>query len=47
MSFKKKGFAAGVNRQQITQCSKIGIELDQFIELGLEAMKTITDDLGL
>ena len=45
--FKQKGFAAGVNRQQITQCSEIGIEFDQFIELGLGAMKTIADDLGL
>ncbi|MFC1897037.1 HD domain-containing protein [Chloroflexota bacterium] len=45
--FKQKGFAAGVNRQQITLCSEIGIEFDQFIELGLEAMKTIADDLGL
>lgn len=45
--FKQKGFAAGVNRQQITQCSEIGVEFDQFIELGLGAMKTIADDLGL
>ncbi|GAI59346.1 unnamed protein product, partial [marine sediment metagenome] len=45
--FKQKGFAAGVNRQQITQCSEIGIEFDQFIELGLEAMKGIAADLGL
>ncbi len=45
--FKQKGFAAGVNRQQITQCSEIGIEFDQFIELGLVAMKGIAADLGL
>ena len=45
--FKQKGFAAGVNRQQITQCSEIGIEFDQFIELGLEAMKGIAEELGL
>jgi putative nucleotidyltransferase with HDIG domain len=45
--FKHKGFAAGANRQQITQCSEIGIELDQFIELGLTAMKAIAADLGL
>jgi putative nucleotidyltransferase with HDIG domain len=45
--FKQKGFAAGANRQQITQCSEIGIEFDQFIELGLGAMKTIANDLGL
>ena len=45
--FKQKGFAAGANRQQITQCSEIGIEFDHFIELGLTAMKGIADDLGL
>ncbi len=45
--FKQKGFAAGVNRQQITQCNEIGIEFDQFIELGLIAMQAIAADLGL
>ena len=45
--FKEKGFAAGANREQIATCSKIGLELDDFIELGVEAMKGIADDLGL
>jgi len=45
--FKEKSFAAGANRQQIALCSEIGLELDEFIELGLEAMKGIADDLGL
>ena len=45
--FKQKGFAAGANRQQIAQCSEIGIEFDQFIELGLTAMQAIAADLGL
>ena len=45
--FKQKGFAAGANRQQIALCNEIGIEFDQFIELGLEAMKGIAADLGL
>ena len=45
--FKQKGFAAGANRQQITQCSEIGIEFNQFIELGLVAMQGIAADLGL
>lgn len=45
--FKQKGFAAGVNRQQITRCNEIGIEFDQFIELGLMAMRAIAADLGL
>jgi len=45
--FKEKSFAAGANRQQISMCSEIGLELDEFIELGLEAMRGIAADLGL
>ena len=45
--FKEKSFAARVNRQQISQCSEIGLELDEFTELGLVAMKRIAADLGL
>jgi len=45
--FKEKSFAAGVDREQISQCTELGLELDEFIELGLEAMKGIADDLGL
>ena len=45
--FKEKAFAAGANRQQIAKCSEIGLELDEFIELGVVAMKEIAEDLGL
>ncbi|MGD9116491.1 MAG: HDIG domain-containing protein [Dehalococcoidia bacterium] len=45
--FKEKSFAAGANREQIALCSELGIQLDDFIELGLKAMKGIADDLGL
>jgi len=45
--FKEKNFAAGVNREQISQCSEIGLELGEFVELGLEAMKGIAGTLGL
>jgi len=45
--FKEKSFAAGANREQISQCSEIGLELDEFIELGLKAMQGIAADLGL
>ena len=45
--FIEKHFAAGANRQQISQCSQIGLELDDFIELGLKAMQGIAADLGL
>jgi Predicted hydrolase (HD superfamily) len=45
--FKEKSFAAAVNREQISQCSQIGLEFDEFIELGLKAMQGIAADLGL
>ena len=45
--FKEKSFAAGANREQIARCSELGLELDEFIELGLTAMQEIADDLGL
>ncbi len=45
--FKEKSFAAGANREQIEMCRELGLELDEFIELGLEAMKGIAASLGL
>jgi predicted hydrolase (HD superfamily) len=45
--FKEKSFAAGANREQMAKCSDIGLELDAFIELGLEAMKGVAESLGL
>jgi predicted hydrolase (HD superfamily) len=45
--FKEKHFAAGASREQIAKCSDIGLELDGFITLGVEAMKGIAVDLGL
>ncbi len=45
--FKEKSFAAGANREQIAQCSELGIELDEFIEIGVVAMQGVADRLGL
>ncbi len=45
--FKENGFAAGVNREHIARCSELGIELNEFMELGLSAMKKIAVALGL
>ncbi|MCJ7604419.1 MAG: HDIG domain-containing protein [Dehalococcoidales bacterium] len=44
---KEARFAAGANRDNIRRCSEIGLELDEFVGIGLEAMKGIADDLGL
>jgi putative nucleotidyltransferase with HDIG domain len=45
--FKEKSFAAGASREQIATCSNIGLELDDFIGLGLAAMQGISGELGL
>ncbi len=45
--FKEKSFAAGASREQIASCSELGLELDEFIGLGLKAMQEIAADLGL
>jgi putative nucleotidyltransferase with HDIG domain len=45
--FREKSFAAGVNREQVAQCQKIGLELEEFIGLGIEAMKGIASELEL
>jgi putative nucleotidyltransferase with HDIG domain len=45
--FKEKSFAAGASRENIATCSELGIELDEFIEIGLKAMQGIAAELGL
>ncbi len=45
--FKEKSFAAGANREQIARCTDIELDLDQFIEMGLNAMKEVAGELGL
>ena len=44
---KAKEFARAVNRDHIRLCEEIGIPLDDFIVLSLEAMRGISDRLGL
>jgi putative nucleotidyltransferase with HDIG domain len=45
--FKEKSFAAGASREQIARCTDIGLELDEFIAIGVEAMKKVAPQLGL
>ena len=44
---KEKAFAASVNRDAIMECEKLGIPLDEFAEICLQAMKGISNQLGL
>jgi predicted hydrolase (HD superfamily) len=45
--FKEKRFAAGADREQISKCSELGMELDEFLELSLEGMRDVAEDIGL
>lgn len=44
---KEKRFAAGVNREAMLASSELGFDLDRFFNLALEAMKSISPQLGL
>lgn len=45
--FGEKGFARGANRQQIATCHELGLELKEFIALGLAGMQRFAAELGL
>jgi putative nucleotidyltransferase with HDIG domain len=44
---KEKEFARSVNRDHIRLCEQLGMPLDVFIEVSLDAMRGISDRLGL
>ena len=44
---KQSAFAASVSRENIMECEKLGLSLDEFTELSLNAMKEIADKIGL
>jgi len=45
--YKEKSFARGARREDIEKIENIGMELDDFIGICLEAMQGIDKDLGL
>jgi putative nucleotidyltransferase with HDIG domain len=45
--FKEKSFAKGASREQMKECSRMGIELDDFLSTCLSAMQQVDTDLGL
>lgn len=44
---KEKKFAASVRRENIMECENIGIPLEEFVEICLEAMGKISHEIGL
>ncbi|BAF60895.1 predicted hydrolase [Pelotomaculum thermopropionicum SI] len=45
--FHEKSFARGANRETIRTCSELGLSLEEFLGLGLEAMQGIAEELNL
>jgi putative nucleotidyltransferase with HDIG domain len=45
--FHEKSFARGARREVIASCSEMGLSLEEFLVIGLEAMKEINQELGL
>ncbi|MFQ6102887.1 MAG: HDIG domain-containing metalloprotein [Candidatus Glassbacteria bacterium] len=44
---REKAFARNVNRDSVRECEKLGLSLDEFLELALDAMRAIGGELGL
>ena len=44
---KEKAFAASVNRETIRECERLGLPLEEFVEISLGAMREIAGRLGL
>ncbi len=44
---RETAFARKVNREIIRECERVGVPLDEFIELSLNAMRDIGEQLGL
>lgn len=44
---KEKAFAASVSRENIMECEKLGLSLDEFAEISINAMKEVADEIGL
>jgi len=45
--FRESAFARGVDRDAIVRCGELGLELDELMAIGLEAMQGIAPQLGL
>ncbi len=45
--FKEKRFASGANREQIASCSEMGLTLEEFVDISLNALKNHAKELGL
>ncbi len=45
--FDDSSFAKSIDRERIERCEELGMKLDEFIELSLNALQEIDEELGL
>lgn len=45
--FKDKSFARNVDRDRIMYCTKLGMSLEDFLAVALEALQSVSEELGL
>ncbi len=45
--FRERSFARGASRQQMSSCEELGLNLEEFLGVSLDAMKGISRELGL
>jgi len=45
--FKDKRFAANCNRELVKEIEKIGLNLDEFFDISINAIKSIKEEIGL
>lgn len=45
--FKEKSFAKGASREQMSMCSELGMELEEYFSIALDSMKSIHEEINL
>ncbi len=45
--FKEKSFARGASREQMAMCSELGLGLEEYLKMALDAMKSIHEEINL
>ena len=44
---KDKSFARGVSRENINRCVEVGLQLEEFLQIGLFSMQEIASEIGM
>ncbi len=44
---KDKSFARNISRENIMRCEELGIQLNEFLSMGIEAMQSVRNGIGM